>query len=816
MKDKWFFGAVAATFIFILFNIWITILNSFQLNNYWIIDTTTLDQAMSSTIFSHLFFEDSVPLFSFFSVHATSLLFVITPFYSIYPNFISTYLIEFTMVYSASIPLYLMTKEITGSTRGAFLFSLSYLFYPSFMLFNTSAEEIIMLIGPAIFSVYFYYTNRKIPFIIAFLLMLSTIEFAPFIGLFFFFYILVDKNVLNITKKFLKRDISLRGFSTPFLNFFVISSLAASLIFLIFDMRMTLFFSQGTHPIFINIEGTNFFSIQSLLTGLQTDSFTKLLNILFYNGPFMFLAVLSPIVLLQIPWALVTIFSSTYFYFAPANYYGSFLSAFVPVGFLLGLKNILKDVKPNDKKKFAIKFITVVLVLNLLFFTGVGTFGYYHQVSSTDISNQDQGLLFLSQQLKQGQGVNVGVNDLPITGIYDWNVTYYGVHTNYVIFQGGPPYSLSGYGFYAADGPFVMYKDGYSGVPKFNYYDFSQTENLNQMSNFNFYSPPGNYTLQIKLNNTEFLRPISTGVGSSVKSFFLPLGSAIAIPFSVNRSGELKAVATNFGYGGSFVLGGSISSLINGSLNISTSTDFNTQYFTFNDVFIQSNKTYYFWYYPNPNVSSNSGGVTLPESLSNGTSYLGNIGSNGISNITKVDFTIPITLLFQSNSSLPMGVSVNVDGTLTNASISDTNLIEIPVKDTTGHQLSVSVDTNLTNYFAYYGSNISVEYFHQENMPSLFILDNPTLILISILAVGLGIIFVLYWVDLDRHKKLVHLYSRTISVLSFGSFWAFFGLSFTGIIPMLYNGLTFKIIGSILAISLLVTVITYDWERPSQ
>jgi len=112
LKDKWLCATIIATFIFISFNLWLIILNVFLLRNYWIQDSSEINQSLASTIFSHLFFYGYIGT-NFFAVHPSFFFFSLLPFFSIFPNFIAGYAIQYAIVYSASIPLYLIARKIS-------------------------------------------------------------------------------------------------------------------------------------------------------------------------------------------------------------------------------------------------------------------------------------------------------------------------------------------------------------------------------------------------------------------------------------------------------------------------------------------------------------------------------------------------------------------------------------------------------------------------------------------------------------------------------------------------------------------------------
>jgi len=112
LKDKWLQATIIATFVFIAFNLWVVMLNIFLLRNYWIQDASEINQSLASTIFSHLFFY-GFAFGNFFAVHPSFFFFSIIPFFSILPNFIAGYAIQYAIVFSASVPLYLIARKIS-------------------------------------------------------------------------------------------------------------------------------------------------------------------------------------------------------------------------------------------------------------------------------------------------------------------------------------------------------------------------------------------------------------------------------------------------------------------------------------------------------------------------------------------------------------------------------------------------------------------------------------------------------------------------------------------------------------------------------
>ena len=816
LKDKWLLLTLTATFIFISINLWLAIVSIFLLRNGGIEDASNIDQALSSTVISHLFFYGYAQS-NFFEVHPVFFFFAILPFYSIMPNFISSYLIEYIVVFSAAVPLYFISKDTTGYGKYSFLIALSYLFYPGFFT-SDGLEEVTFFIGLAVYAIYFYHYKRKGPFLISFVLMLTTIEFVPIIGVFFSLYILLKENILGKIKLLQLKQIKFGEFTHSFLGFFFVTSLILSISFYLVDSNAAYYFSGGTHDITTSIVGTNFFSGSNLFRGLQVDTFTKSINLLFYNAPYMFLSILDPIFLLQVPWFLVTLVSSNPIYYTAPVYYGAFLAASVPIGFVYGLKKITENVDKTRKKAIIKKIVVATLVINILVFGQVGAAQYYYDTSTSSITPQDQGVFLLSQLLKSGQSVNSGPDEMPIVGLYDWNDTFYGTPTNFLMFKNQTPYTISGfpisladYGFYAAAGQYVLYERNYTSKPVFNYYNYSNDVRASEYTNLSFFSPPGNYTLSLGFSHINYLRSVMTGVDSG-RNYSLSLGKAIAIPFKVNHSGVLKAVATTSNYGGIWYLSGMVTSTIEPTEIVSGSgADYPFQYFRMNNISIEANKTYYFWYIPQIFQAANYGTSNLPISTTKGISYLGAVTNLGISDITILNFSVPITLLFESNSTKKVPIVVNVDGIKMNGTMGENLNALLPANISTSGQISVSVHMNSSDYLSYYGTNISVLYYHQRDVPKVFLLNYPVVLLATILAIGVVLIALIWVVNNQIPKKFVFRITNGLTLITFIAFWTFFGLSWT-LIPSLYSFTLFKLLGIIMAVSFMLVILTYDWN----
>jgi hypothetical protein len=335
---------------------------------------------------------------------------------------------------------------------------------------------------------------------------------------------------------------------------------------------------------------------------------------------------------------------------------------------------------------------------------------------------------------------------------------------------------------------------------------------MTQDTEFSLFTPPGNYTLNVKLSHINYAKPLITGSDSG-KTFNMKDGEAVAIPFRIDHSATLKAVYVNQNYEGVWVLYGMVTSSANPQpyTSFSLAYQFNP-YFAFNNIPIEANKTYYFWYIADPAFNANYGASSLPISSVNGTSYLASATSSGLTNVTKLNFTFPMTLLLGSSSPATIPIQITVGGVKMNSTLGPGTGTDFPENIPHPQQLPVTIQTNFTNYLSYYGSNITVTYYHQKHTPTIFLLDYPIFILLPILAGGLAVIFILGRLDFKSSRRAIHTTSRNISFQTFVAFWAFFALGWENILPFLYNYILFKILGIIIAVSLLVAMITYDWD----
>ena len=637
-KPNYLLILIAATIFWIVFQSWQNIVNTYNLNNYYIIDTSTMIQSMTSAVFDHQPFMNTVPGGSFFRVHASPILFILLPFYSMWPGIQSLSLIMITLIYSATIPLYLLGIKRLKNELVAFMIALSYLFYPA--IATSPFESVALFSGLAVYTYYFLDQRQYARFAVAFLLMMSTIEFSAIMGVAFGIFVIVKAfgqtkahHLIFSRLRTLRFSLSsnITPIAKPFLLGIILIAVAGTFFYL--QGLMNDFFSAGTHNITTNLYGTDVGSLDSLLMGIHTDPQGKLRNFLELNGPYLFLAFLDPVAIRQLPWFSAQLISVLGGYWTFGNYYNSFIFPFVAIGAIEGMRRLSKY---NEKGKgFHLEMSSIkklsALILILMIASWFSATGIpFMQNPVTSISHSNAGLAEISKVIPANGDVFTYVNELPVVSAHSWDTWYYGTPKNYTLFSTteGPPYPLTSYGYLASSGSFLLYEKNYTGPPVMNnfYYSVSPFTSSSSGAPYtytqNLFLPQGEYELTAIFHNTTNYVIDTVNQGNVSERYYLNTDYALIQPFQVSEAMQLEYVILNasmtYGYYG-------VSSQITTSLNPSSSigqvgygsyaTDL--QKFNYN-IHLDAGKTYYFWVWTNGYPA----GLYIP--LTNGTGLMKN------------------------------------------------------------------------------------------------------------------------------------------------------------------------------------------------
>ncbi len=642
LKFDYFTLLISITTIWILINLWYIIYNVYDLNNGGIVDTTTSLQSLLSA-FYHEPFLNTVPGGSYFSIHASEILYVLLPFFIIYHNFIDLYIIQSILIYSASIPLFLLAKKKLNNEKAAFFIAAAFLLNPYIQ--DNPFETLTLFMGFIIYSYYFFDSKKYVAFFITFLLSLSTMEFNPILGITFGIYILLlytydrikSDKVSGIVHRIILFDFNkiknkIKLNKNYFLFGFVI--IIISSLFLEIDSYVVLYFSGGSHILTSNLYESKL-SIKSIISSIEYDLNSKVNTLLYLNGPFLFLSFLDPFVILELPWFLsysISVFSP---YWSLSGYYNSYIIPFAAIAAILGLAKIsymLKDNKNRNKLinliSYLVLFVTVILLISNVLIP-------MYLTPVTSVNSNNYGINQLTSLIPGNASVYTGVNELPIVSSQTPNTWFFGNEKTYILYNVTHPPPLNSYGFLAAYGSHALYEKNYNGTSKFNNLDlycnigtYNAGSYIKDKNILSTGIPKGNYKLTLSINYRGDI--VKTFNENSNTSLFLNDSYALVYPFTLKQNFNLSEIATNSSmYYGYYILQSMITDSFNGyyinpSSIVSCSSyghnedNFKYEHFKY-DTELIAGQTYYLWLWS----SGYPGGMFYPvENTGHNSSYI--------------------------------------------------------------------------------------------------------------------------------------------------------------------------------------------------
>jgi len=644
-KINYFYLLITFTVLWILINLWDIIFNVYSLNNGGIVDTTTSLQSLLSA-FYHQPFVNTIPGGSYFGVHASEILILLLPFFAVWHSFINLYIIQSVLIYSSSIPLFLLAQKKLNNDKASFLMAMVFLLNP--YIHDNPFETLTLFMGFIIYSYYFFDAKRYIAFAITFLLALSTMEFNPVIGGFFGLYLILlflyDKIKISSIKNLIKKPVnqfkkvkSLLSELKDSQSYFSIGIILLIISIGLFygDKYLILYFSHGSHAITSNIAGSNISSFSSIIKDFRTDISSKIDNLMYLNAPFLFLSFLSPFALLELPWFLTYSISTFSPYWSISVYYDSYIIPFAAISAILGLYKIHSMLGEGDRMKIVNRFAYLALIVTLiLLLSNVIAPMVTNPVSP--VNSNEYGVDQLASLIPGNAKVTTGVNELPIVSSHAYNTWFYGSENSYVLFNITDPPDLTNYGFLAASGSYALYEKGYTGKPELNNLNYSVksgTYTPGEQLSINLlnggYIPPGNNNISLHLSYSG--NDVHTINSNASSSLFLNDSYAMVYPFKLNNSEQLSniVVDSNMTYG-YYILQSMITTSFNGAqLNTSSiisresygQNEYNMidENFNYKNVQLVSNKTYYLWLWS----SGDPGGLTIPvENTTSPHSYI--------------------------------------------------------------------------------------------------------------------------------------------------------------------------------------------------
>ncbi len=193
-----------------------TIRKNYVFNSYaW--DLGVFNQVFHNTLFEGKFFQYNADLYlnpsgNYFAIHFSPILFLVLPFYYLFPS------VEFLLIFKSlilalgAVPLFYLSKELLENKTLSLFISFTYLISPGLHGANWFDFQQQIFLPLFIFSMYYFFIKKRYGFYSLFFLLSIFVEEHIFsiIILVFTSYILISRNEFHCYLKNL-RDIRIRS-----------------------------------------------------------------------------------------------------------------------------------------------------------------------------------------------------------------------------------------------------------------------------------------------------------------------------------------------------------------------------------------------------------------------------------------------------------------------------------------------------------------------------------------------------------------------------------------------------------------------------
>ena len=313
-------------------------------------DLGLLNQAFSTALDGKLFYETGDLSFnpggSFFGVHFSPVLFLLLPFYAIYPNVQNLIVMQTVILALGAFPVFWMSRDKLGKNAGLIV-SILYFIYPPLFLLNLNDFHLEAFTSTFfLFSLYYFDKEKWKKFLVFFLLALGTLEFAPIIGVFMAFY-----GIWLLLRKKIKDK---RG---------AIKYIAVAILVSILTFGTAIITKETINP--------NTSALPSAFHHILTDPMgvlevisnnrdQKSLFAMTLFGPLAFVPLLAPeSLIMAVPWVFASFSTSYSPYYSIYFQYTGFVIPFI----FAALPTAIKRLKLQQTKRiFVLFFLTTIIV----------------------------------------------------------------------------------------------------------------------------------------------------------------------------------------------------------------------------------------------------------------------------------------------------------------------------------------------------------------------------------------------------------------------------------------------------------------------
>jgi uncharacterized membrane protein len=360
--------------------IYILIVSTLAISRHYTFGTNTWDlgiysQSLYSTL-NHgkiLYYTAELagnPSGSLFGIHFSPFLFLLVPVYALFQNPVTLLVLRPIAISVGLIPLYWIIRDQQLNNRLlTFFLATIYLVYPPITTPLSNFDVEVFLPALFLFAIHYFRKGKLHHSYIFVVLALMVNEFAPLIVMAMAVYVFLShrKEIINglLARKLTKNAI------------FAIILLLSGILF--FNLGSAVITAFNPNALSTKWEwGELGTSPGEIVTNVLTNP-AKTINILFNNGqnkfvyitslfaPLAFLSFLDPLTLIMtLPWLMASLLSVNPLYYAIGTQYPAFVSPFIFVAAISGIKKLVDLSSRGLLRKIALLMFTSLLVSTLL------------------------------------------------------------------------------------------------------------------------------------------------------------------------------------------------------------------------------------------------------------------------------------------------------------------------------------------------------------------------------------------------------------------------------------------------------------------
>jgi len=385
--------------LFLIALVYVIIVSSVAISRHYAFRTNAWDlsiysQSLYSTL-NHgklLYYTSELlgnPSGSLFGIHFSPFLFLLVPIYAIYQNPVTLLILRPVAISIGLIPLYWILREQQLNSRLLIFFiAIIYVVYPPITAPLSNFDVEAFLPALFLFAIYYLRKGKLLHSYIFVVLSLMVNEFIPLIimAMAVYFFLLHREEIIDglRSKKITKNAI-----------FSILLLLTGILWFMLAGAVITHFNPNalstkwewgefGTSPgeIVTNVLANPAKTINVLFN----DGQSKFLYITSLFGPLVFLSFLDPLTLIMtLPWLMASLLSVNPLYYAIGTQYPAFVSPFIFVSAVNGIKK-LGDISSRDVLRKIGFLMSVSLVISILLLPTGGEFSVTQAEETTRIA----------------------------------------------------------------------------------------------------------------------------------------------------------------------------------------------------------------------------------------------------------------------------------------------------------------------------------------------------------------------------------------------------------------------------------------------